>query len=184
MGCFCCVFLQLFHEDGECWVYDEPLLKRLASQRHWGDSGPLMNTKKCIKKCTQTRVFIRTLWQKPLLIQALGWLIEYVHCFAFDCKKKTTQNKKTEWKHQRCNLNISKPFLFVWAISPPLASDTDHLPTWDCSAETRRLPAPSVSSTTSPFQQIHNVIQSGTCFPLRCFREGGEMFVDDGVQFK
>lgn len=27
------VFLQLFHEDGECWVYDEPLLKRLVSQR-------------------------------------------------------------------------------------------------------------------------------------------------------
>lgn len=25
------VFPQLFHEDGECWVYDEPLLKRLAS---------------------------------------------------------------------------------------------------------------------------------------------------------
>ncbi|XP_068563422.1 oxysterol-binding protein-related protein 9 isoform X2 [Cebidichthys violaceus] len=24
---------RLFHEDGECWVYDEPLLKRLASQR-------------------------------------------------------------------------------------------------------------------------------------------------------
>lgn len=29
-----CVSVQLFHEDGECWVYDEPLLKRLASQRH------------------------------------------------------------------------------------------------------------------------------------------------------
>uniref|UniRef100_A0A3Q3X5X8 Oxysterol-binding protein n=1 Tax=Mola mola TaxID=94237 RepID=A0A3Q3X5X8_MOLML len=25
---------RLFHEDGECWVYDEPLLKRLASQSH------------------------------------------------------------------------------------------------------------------------------------------------------
>uniref|UniRef100_A0A3Q3QZ42 Oxysterol-binding protein n=1 Tax=Monopterus albus TaxID=43700 RepID=A0A3Q3QZ42_MONAL len=25
---------RLFHEDGECWVYDEPLLKRLASQKH------------------------------------------------------------------------------------------------------------------------------------------------------
>ncbi|XP_014893860.1 oxysterol-binding protein-related protein 9 isoform X1 [Poecilia latipinna] len=25
---------RLFHEDGECWIYDEPLLKRLASQRH------------------------------------------------------------------------------------------------------------------------------------------------------
>ncbi|KAF3690929.1 Oxysterol-binding protein-related protein 9 [Channa argus] len=25
---------RLFHEDGECWVYDEPLLKRVASQRH------------------------------------------------------------------------------------------------------------------------------------------------------
>ncbi|XP_056132373.1 oxysterol-binding protein-related protein 9 isoform X2 [Lampris incognitus] len=25
---------RLFHEDGECWVYDEPLLKRIASQRH------------------------------------------------------------------------------------------------------------------------------------------------------
>ncbi|XP_075879007.1 oxysterol-binding protein-related protein 9 isoform X4 [Nelusetta ayraudi] len=25
---------RLFHEDGECWVYDEPLLKRLVSQRH------------------------------------------------------------------------------------------------------------------------------------------------------
>uniref|UniRef100_A0A3B4T290 Oxysterol-binding protein n=1 Tax=Seriola dumerili TaxID=41447 RepID=A0A3B4T290_SERDU len=25
---------RLFHEDGECWVYDDPLLKRLASQRH------------------------------------------------------------------------------------------------------------------------------------------------------
>ncbi|XP_034385859.1 oxysterol-binding protein-related protein 9 isoform X2 [Cyclopterus lumpus] len=25
---------RLFHEDGECWVYDEPLLKRLASQGH------------------------------------------------------------------------------------------------------------------------------------------------------
>ncbi|KAM6963327.1 oxysterol-binding protein-related protein 9 [Aplochiton taeniatus] len=25
---------RLFHEDGECWVYDEPLLKRLESQRH------------------------------------------------------------------------------------------------------------------------------------------------------
>uniref|UniRef100_A0A8C1A5Y6 Oxysterol-binding protein n=2 Tax=Cyprinus carpio TaxID=7962 RepID=A0A8C1A5Y6_CYPCA len=25
---------RLFHEDGECWVYDKPLLKRLASQRH------------------------------------------------------------------------------------------------------------------------------------------------------
>ncbi|XP_034438011.1 oxysterol-binding protein-related protein 9 isoform X4 [Hippoglossus hippoglossus] len=24
---------RLFHEDGECWVYDEPLLKRLVSQR-------------------------------------------------------------------------------------------------------------------------------------------------------
>ncbi|KAM9384748.1 oxysterol-binding protein-related protein 9 isoform 4-T5 [Pholidichthys leucotaenia] len=24
---------RLFHEDGECWVYDEPLLKRLASQK-------------------------------------------------------------------------------------------------------------------------------------------------------
>ncbi|CAN9500431.1 unnamed protein product [Ophioblennius macclurei] len=24
---------RLFHEDGECWVYDEPLLKRFASQR-------------------------------------------------------------------------------------------------------------------------------------------------------
>uniref|UniRef100_A0A8C5E2C8 Oxysterol-binding protein n=1 Tax=Gouania willdenowi TaxID=441366 RepID=A0A8C5E2C8_GOUWI len=24
---------RLFHEDGECWVYDEPLLKRIASQR-------------------------------------------------------------------------------------------------------------------------------------------------------
>lgn len=28
--------LQLFHEDGECWVYDEPLLKRLAASKHWG----------------------------------------------------------------------------------------------------------------------------------------------------
>uniref|UniRef100_A0A8D0D0L0 Oxysterol-binding protein n=1 Tax=Sander lucioperca TaxID=283035 RepID=A0A8D0D0L0_SANLU len=25
---------RLFHEDGECWVYDEPLLKRLVTQRH------------------------------------------------------------------------------------------------------------------------------------------------------
>ncbi|KAG7487797.1 hypothetical protein MATL_G00027290 [Megalops atlanticus] len=25
---------RLFHEDGECWVYDEPLLKRTAAQRH------------------------------------------------------------------------------------------------------------------------------------------------------
>uniref|UniRef100_A0A8B9GXX9 Uncharacterized protein n=1 Tax=Astyanax mexicanus TaxID=7994 RepID=A0A8B9GXX9_ASTMX len=25
---------RLFHEDGECWVYDEPLLKRMASLRH------------------------------------------------------------------------------------------------------------------------------------------------------
>ncbi|KAI1891943.1 hypothetical protein AGOR_G00148910 [Albula goreensis] len=25
---------RLFHEDGECWVYDEPLLKRMAAQRH------------------------------------------------------------------------------------------------------------------------------------------------------
>ncbi|KAA8589640.1 hypothetical protein FQN60_013005 [Etheostoma spectabile] len=25
---------RLFHEDGECWVYDEPLLKRLVPQRH------------------------------------------------------------------------------------------------------------------------------------------------------
>ncbi|XP_028260209.1 oxysterol-binding protein-related protein 9 isoform X3 [Parambassis ranga] len=25
---------RLFHEDGECWVYDEPLLKRLGAQRH------------------------------------------------------------------------------------------------------------------------------------------------------
>ncbi|XP_026098684.1 oxysterol-binding protein-related protein 9-like isoform X4 [Carassius auratus] len=25
---------RLFHEDGECWVYDKPLLKRIASQRH------------------------------------------------------------------------------------------------------------------------------------------------------
>uniref|UniRef100_A0A667X5E0 Oxysterol-binding protein n=1 Tax=Myripristis murdjan TaxID=586833 RepID=A0A667X5E0_9TELE len=25
---------RLFHEDGECWVYDEPLLKRIVSQRH------------------------------------------------------------------------------------------------------------------------------------------------------
>ncbi|XP_029488605.1 oxysterol-binding protein-related protein 9-like isoform X2 [Oncorhynchus nerka] len=25
---------RLFHEDGECWVYDEPLLKRSGSQRH------------------------------------------------------------------------------------------------------------------------------------------------------
>uniref|UniRef100_A0A8C6VYP3 Oxysterol-binding protein n=1 Tax=Nothobranchius furzeri TaxID=105023 RepID=A0A8C6VYP3_NOTFU len=25
---------RLFHEDGECWIYDEPLLNRLASQRH------------------------------------------------------------------------------------------------------------------------------------------------------
>ncbi|KAM9476298.1 oxysterol-binding protein-related protein 9 isoform 1-T1 [Clarias gariepinus] len=25
---------RLFHEDGECWVYDEPLLKRTASLRH------------------------------------------------------------------------------------------------------------------------------------------------------
>ncbi|KAK3539988.1 hypothetical protein QTP70_019636, partial [Hemibagrus guttatus] len=25
---------RLFHEDGECWVYDEPLLKRVASLRH------------------------------------------------------------------------------------------------------------------------------------------------------
>lgn len=26
--------LQLFHEDGECWVYDEPLLKRLGAAKH------------------------------------------------------------------------------------------------------------------------------------------------------
>uniref|UniRef100_A0A3B4BA27 Oxysterol-binding protein n=1 Tax=Periophthalmus magnuspinnatus TaxID=409849 RepID=A0A3B4BA27_9GOBI len=25
---------RLFHEDGECWVYDEPLLKRITDQRH------------------------------------------------------------------------------------------------------------------------------------------------------
>ncbi|XP_046893196.1 oxysterol-binding protein-related protein 9 isoform X3 [Hypomesus transpacificus] len=25
---------RLFHEDGECWVYDDPLLKRRSSQRH------------------------------------------------------------------------------------------------------------------------------------------------------
>uniref|UniRef100_A0A4W4ELZ3 Oxysterol-binding protein n=1 Tax=Electrophorus electricus TaxID=8005 RepID=A0A4W4ELZ3_ELEEL len=25
---------RLFHEDGECWVYDEPLLKRMVSLRH------------------------------------------------------------------------------------------------------------------------------------------------------
>ncbi|XP_076008967.1 oxysterol-binding protein-related protein 9 isoform X3 [Genypterus blacodes] len=25
---------RLFHEDGECWVYDDPLLKRIASPRH------------------------------------------------------------------------------------------------------------------------------------------------------
>ncbi|XP_039340513.1 oxysterol-binding protein-related protein 9 isoform X3 [Mauremys reevesii] len=25
---------RLFHEDGECWVYDEPLLKRLAATKH------------------------------------------------------------------------------------------------------------------------------------------------------
>uniref|UniRef100_W5MUE6 Oxysterol-binding protein n=2 Tax=Lepisosteus oculatus TaxID=7918 RepID=W5MUE6_LEPOC len=25
---------RLFHEDGECWVYDEPLLKRLAANKH------------------------------------------------------------------------------------------------------------------------------------------------------
>lgn len=30
----CFPSLQLFHEDGECWVYDEPLLKRMASLRH------------------------------------------------------------------------------------------------------------------------------------------------------
>lgn len=28
------IALQLFHEDGECWVYDEPLLKRLAASKH------------------------------------------------------------------------------------------------------------------------------------------------------
>lgn len=55
-------FFQLFHEDGECWVYDEPLLKRLTSQRHWVDTGLLLNTNPCIKNCAQTRVFIRTLW--------------------------------------------------------------------------------------------------------------------------
>ena len=25
---------RLFHEDGECWVYDEPLLKRLGAAKH------------------------------------------------------------------------------------------------------------------------------------------------------
>ncbi|XP_032169663.1 oxysterol-binding protein-related protein 9-like, partial [Mustela erminea] len=25
---------RLFHEDGECWVYDEPLLKRLDAAKH------------------------------------------------------------------------------------------------------------------------------------------------------
>ncbi|XP_041127382.1 oxysterol-binding protein-related protein 9-like isoform X3 [Polyodon spathula] len=25
---------RLFHEDGECWVYDEPLLKRMAANKH------------------------------------------------------------------------------------------------------------------------------------------------------
>lgn len=39
------------------------------------------------QECTHNRVFIRTLLQKPLLIQALEWLmIESLHCFAFDCK--------------------------------------------------------------------------------------------------
>lgn len=39
------------------------------------------------QECTHNRVFIRTLLQKPLVIQALEWLmIESLHCFAFDCK--------------------------------------------------------------------------------------------------
>ena len=33
----CFVSPQLFHEDGECWVYDEPLLKRIAQPRPWDD---------------------------------------------------------------------------------------------------------------------------------------------------
>lgn len=93
-------FFQLFHEDGECWVYDEPLLKRVASQRHWEDntlSDTHTHPRVCVKTCTHSRVFIRTLLQKPLSFRALEWLvIERVHSFAFNWKTTT-------WKWMKPN---------------------------------------------------------------------------------
>lgn len=92
-------------------------------------------------------------------------MIEHVHCFAFDCKKTNESVNDVTW--------ILVNLLFVWAISPPLASDTDHLPTWDCSAEVRRLPASSISSTTAPFNRYTRLSGAALVFVYICFRGQG-----------
>lgn len=83
-----------------------------------------MNTEVQKEICTDTRVFIRPLLQKnkkqnTLLIQALGWLIEPVHCFASDCIKNGN-----EWKHQRCKhelFSLLGQFPLRWPLIPSLS---------------------------------------------------------------
>lgn len=57
--------------------------------------------------------------KKTLLIQALGWLIEPVHCFASDCIKNGN-----EWKHQRCKhelFSLLGQFPLRWPLIPSLS---------------------------------------------------------------
>lgn len=75
------------------------------------------------QECTHNRVFIRTLLQKPLVIQALEWLmIESLHCFAFDCK--------TIWKWMKSIKDVT--WILVKLLSlfgqshPPIPATCQH----------------------------------------------------------
>jgi len=100
---FACVLLQLFHEDGECWVYDEPLLKRLASRGQWEDyAHPDTHGIRMHKEMHTQQSLHKNSFAKPLLFPALEWLMnEYVHSFAFDCKT-------TIWKWMKSNGKASR----------------------------------------------------------------------------
>lgn len=171
------MFLQLFHEDGECWVYDEPLLKRLVSQRHWEDYAHSdTHTYICINKCTHSRVFIRTLLQHHFLSKPWNdWWLNMYTALHLTVKLPYGNEWNQKEKHQRCNMKISKAPLLIWVISlppPPIPANlrlgsaewgreaSVHLVSRLCPSASRPHPssAPHDKSEAHSFLYTHGVL--------------------------
>lgn len=187
------MFLQLFHEDGECWVYDEPLLKRLVSQRHWEDyTHSDTHTYVCIKRCTHSRVFIRTLLQNHFLSKPWNdWWLNMYTALHLTVKQQYGNEWNQMEKHQRCNMKISKAPLLIWAIPlppPPIPTNMrlssaerrwcQHVSSY-LSTLSVSFTMPIISSTRQARAALISPIHMGFCFFviflfLFLFWEGGE----------
>lgn len=90
----------------------------------------------CIKKCTHSRVFIRTLLQKKHFLSKPwnDWWLNMYTALHLTVKPYGNEWNQME-KHLRCNMKISKSSSPYLGNLTSTSSDTHHPPTWDSAAQ-------------------------------------------------